>query len=73
MEIVSLVGLGALGATLALVTDRGAIPLLEVVLEALLAPEESAAVLAVGPGLEGAEAEFPASSAPLLALMQTPV
>ncbi len=73
MEIVSQVGLGALGAALGLVTDRGAIPLLEVVLQARLASKEPAAVLAVDPGLKWTEAEFPAASASLRALVLLPI
>ncbi len=73
MEIVGQVGLGALGAALQLVADGGVVLLHQVILQALLASEESAAVLAVDPGLEGTEAEFPASSASLLALVLLPI
>ncbi len=69
MEIVSQVGLGALGAALGLVTDGGAIVLLEVVLQARLASKEPAAVLAVDPGLKWTEAKLPAPSAPLCTLV----
>ncbi len=73
MKVVHLVGLGALWTALALVTDRGAIVLLEVVLKALLTTEESATVLALSPGFERTQAEFPAPSAALGALVQTPI
>ncbi len=69
MEILCQVGLGALGATLPLVTDRDTTVLLQMVLKALVTPEESAAVLAVDPGLEGTETELPAPSAALGALV----
>ncbi len=72
MKVVHLVGLGALWAMLALVTDGDTTVLLQMVLEALLTLKESAAVLAVGPGFEGTETEFPAPSAALGALVQTP-
>ncbi len=73
VEILDQVGLGALGAALALVTDRGAIALLEVVLETLLTSEEPAALLAVGPGVKGTQAELPAPSAALGALVRLTV
>ncbi len=73
MKVLGQIVLPTLGAMLALVIDGGAILLLEVILEALLTPEESSAVLAVGPGFEGTEAEFPAPSAALCALVFAPI